>query len=62
MKCGQWLKDTIWLLFGNLPGINGSYFDLKELMRTVAKSVQYDMSSNLTEKQPRKGSGTQHPK
>ena len=32
------------------------------LMRAVAKSVQYDMSSNLTEKQPRKGSGAQHPK
>lgn len=51
----------IWLLFIDPHGINGSCFDLKELMRAVAKSVQYDMSSNLAEKQPRKESGTQHP-
>lgn len=41
-------------------GINGSYFDFTELMRSVVKPLQYDESSKLTEKQP--GKGTQHPK
>lgn len=46
----------------DLHGINGSYFDFMELMRCVVKSLQYNESSKLTEKQPGKGSGTQHPK
>lgn len=58
MKCGQWLKEIIWLFFSDLHGINDFYFGLKELMRAVPKSMQYDMSSNLTEKQSRKGSDT----
>lgn len=54
------VKIIIWLLFSDLHGINGSYFDLKELMRAVANSVQCDMLSYLMQKQPRKGSGTHH--
>lgn len=46
----------------DLHGINGSYFDFTELMRSVVKSLQNNKSSKLTEKQPGKGSGTQHPK
>lgn len=63
MKCDQWLKATIWLLFQVVTYMELMALSLISwsLMRFV-KSLQNNESLKLTEKQPGKGPGTQNPK